>query len=338
MFAAVDVHELSKSFRTRKPRGPGLRARVADVVAPRSCAVRAVDNISFRVQPGERVAFIGPNGAGKSTTLKILAGILSPSGGRVTVAGLVPSRDRYQLGFAIGTVFGQRSQLWYQLAPRDTLELLARVYELPRAVWRSRLDALVHAFELASVLDRPVRQLSLGERMRCEVAASLLHGPRVLFLDEPTIGLDVTAKATIRELLHKRSTEDGTTLLLTSHDTGDIEQVCDRVIIIHGGRILLDASVSELKRRYLRSRRITLITAAERVELPAAVGACLVSAAPHRTTVEIEAGDAAVGALVDAVLRQTTLRDLVIDDPPMDEIIRSIYRSADEDEEGGEAA
>jgi ABC-2 type transport system ATP-binding protein len=334
MSAAIDVQQLSKSFRTREPRGPGLRARVADVFAPRSCAVRAIDGISFGVEAGERVAFIGPNGAGKSTTLKILAGILTPTSGNVTVAGLVPWRDRHALGFAIGTVFGQRSQLWYQLAPRDTLELLARVYELPRAVWRARLDALVDAFELTPLLDRPVRQLSLGERMRCEVAASLLHAPPVLFLDEPTIGLDVTAKATIRELLHQRSTEDGTTLLLTSHDTGDIEQVCDRVVIIHRGRILLDATVGELKRRYLRSRLITLVTASEHVELPAAAGARLVSAAPHRTTVEIDAGDAGVGTLVDAVLRQTTLRDLVIDDPPMDEIIRSIYRSADE----GEAA
>jgi viologen exporter family transport system ATP-binding protein len=336
MSAAVDVQELSKSFRTREPRGPGLRARVADVVAPRSRAVRAIDRISFRIEAGERVAFIGPNGAGKSTTLKILAGILSPTNGHATVAGLVPWLDRQALGFAIGTVFGQRSQLWYQLAPRDTIELLARVYELPRDVWRARLAALVEAFELAPLLDRPVRQLSLGERMRCEVAASLLHAPRVLFLDEPTIGLDVTAKATIRELLHRRSTDDGTTLLLTSHDTGDIEQVCDRVVIIHRGRILLDATVGELKRRYLRARRITLVTASEHVDLPAVAGARLVSAAPHRTMVEIDAGDAAIGVLVDAVLRQTTLRDLVIDDPPMDEIIRSIYRSADHDD--GEAA
>lgn len=337
--AAVDVKELTKSFRARIPRGSGLRARLADVLAPRSRDVRAIDGVSFRVAPGERVAFIGPNGAGKSTTLKILAGILTPGGGHVTVDGLVPWRDRHALGFAIGTVFGQRSQLWYQLAPRDTLELLARVYELPRDVWRARLDALVDAFELGALLDRPVRQLSLGERMRCEVAASLLHAPRVIFLDEPTIGLDVTAKATIRELLHRRSIEDGTTLLLTSHDTGDIEQVCDRVIIIHRGRILLDASVGEVKRRYLRSRRITLVTSDERIQLPAHLDARAVSSAPHRTTVEIDAGDAAVGALVDAVLRQTTLRDLIIDDPPLDDVIRSIYRTADTvDEPDGEAA
>ena len=338
MSPAVDVQELAKSFRTRESRGRGIRSRVADVFAPRSRAMRAIDRISFRIDAGERVAFIGPNGAGKSTTLKILAGILVPTNGHVSVTGLVPWRDRHALGFAIGTVFGQRSQLWYQLTPRDTLELLARVYELPRGVWRAQLDALVQSFELAALLDRPVRQLSLGERMRCEVAASLLHAPRVIFLDEPTIGLDVTAKATIRELLHRRSTEDGTTLLLTSHDTGDIEQVCERVVIIHRGRILLDAAVGELKRRYLRSRRITLVTASERVELPNEVGARLVTAVPHRTTVEIDAGDAGIGALVDAVVRQTTLRDLIIDDPPLDDVIRSIYRTADASEGEGEAA
>jgi ABC-2 type transport system ATP-binding protein len=335
MQAAVEVQDLTKWFETRQSRGRGVRARLADLVAPRSARVQAVDRISFRIEPGERVAFIGPNGAGKSTTLKILAGILYPSDGHVAVNGFVPWVDRHALGFTIGTVFGQRSQLWYQLAPRDTFELLARVYEVPRDVWRARLDALVSAFEIGPLLDRPVRQLSLGERMRCELAASLLHSPLTVFLDEPTIGLDVTAKAAIRELLHKSSTDHGTTLLLTSHDTGDIEQVCDRVVIIHRGRILLDDRVGEVKRRFLRSRRITLLTAAEHVELPAIVGARVVTRAPHITTVEIDAGDAAIGALVDAVQRQTQLRDLSIDDPPLDDVIRSIYRTADLD---GEAA
>ena len=260
MTIAVDVQDLTKSFRTRMPRGGGARARVADVFAPVSRDVLAVDRISFRIGAGERIAFIGPNGAGKSTTLKILAGILHPTSGHIEVAGLVPSRDRHALGFAIGTVFGQRSQLWYNLAARDTLELLAHVYEIPRDAWRARLAELTDAFALGPLLSRPVRQLSLGERMRCEIAASLLHSPRVLFLDEPTIGLDVTAKAAIRELLHRRSREEGTTLLLTSHDTGDIEEVCDRVIVIHRGRILLDATVAEMKQRYLPpKRRVTLV-------------------------------------------------------------------------------
>lgn len=257
--AAVEIQDLRKSFRARKARRAGARARLADLVAPRTERVMAVDGVSLRIEPGERVAFIGPNGAGKSTTLKILAGILYPDSGRVTVDGLVPWRDRRTLGFRVGTVFGQRSQLWYQLPARATFELLAHVYELPHAVRRARLDALVHAFALEPLLDRPVRQLSLGERMRCEVAASLLHAPRVLFLDEPTIGLDVTAKATIRELLQHRADAEGTTLLLTSHDTGDIEEVCDRVIIINHGRILLDTSIDELKRRYLRTRQVTIV-------------------------------------------------------------------------------
>jgi ABC-2 type transport system ATP-binding protein len=255
---AIHIQDLRKSFRTRRSRGPGARAHIADLIKPRTERVMAVDGVSLRIEPGERVAFIGPNGAGKSTTLKILAGILYPDSGHATVDGLVPWRDRNQLGHRIGTVFGQRSQLWYQLPARATLELLGHVYELPRDVLRTRLDALIHAFALEPLLDRPVRQLSLGERMRCEVAASLLHAPRVLFLDEPTIGLDVTAKATIRELLQRRANEDGTTLLLTSHDTGDIEEVCDRVVIIHRGRILLDTSIEDLKRRYLTTRQVTV--------------------------------------------------------------------------------
>jgi ABC-2 type transport system ATP-binding protein len=255
---AIHIQDLKKSFRTRRSRGAGARAHLADLFTPRTERVMAVDGVSLRIEAGERVAFIGPNGAGKSTTLKILAGILYPDSGNVTVDGLVPWRDRNALGHRIGTVFGQRSQLWYQLPARATLELLGHVYELPRDVLRTRLDALVHAFALEPLLDRPVRQLSLGERMRCEVAASLLHAPRILFLDEPTIGLDVTAKATIRDLLQRRATEDGTTLLLTSHDTGDIEEVCDRVVIIHRGRILLDTSIDELKRRYLTTRQVTV--------------------------------------------------------------------------------
>ena len=246
MSTAVDVQELSKSFRARQPRGPGLRARIADVVAPRSRAVRAIDRISFRIEAGERVAFIGPNGAGKSTTLKILAGILYPSAGHVEVAGLVPWRDRHALGFAVGTVFGQRSQLWYQLAPRDTLELLARVYELPRDIWRARLDALVHAFELDAILDRPVRQLSLGERMRCEVAASLLHAPRVLFLDEPFESVDPVSARTIRSVL-QRFTASGGTVVFSSHVMDTVERLCDHVAILDQGRLVASGATDDVR-------------------------------------------------------------------------------------------
>jgi ABC-2 type transport system ATP-binding protein len=326
---AVELHDLCKTFRARRTRGAGVRARLADLFAPRAEQVRAVDRVSLRIERGERVAFIGPNGAGKSTTLKILAGILHPDSGTVLVDGLVPWRDRHALGFRVGTVFGQRSQLWYQLPARATFELLAHVYELSPEVRRRRLDALVAAFALQPLLDRPVRQLSLGERMRCEVAASLLHAPRLLFLDEPTIGLDVSAKATIRELLHEQSTNDGTTLLLTSHDTGDIEQVCDRVVIINRGSILLDAPVDELKRRYLRKRRITVVTAAEHFDASRLEPATVIASSPHRLTVEVEASDSAVGTLVTTILRHTEVRDLIVDDPPLDDVIRHLYAGAD---------
>src|SRR6185369_11604450 len=178
--------------------------------------VQAIDGLSFSIAPGERVAFIGPNGAGKSTTLKVLAGILRPDAGEVRVLDFVPSDERRRLAFHIGTVFGQRSQLWYQLPPRDTFELLGRVYEIDRRRHRRRIDALTSVFEIGPLIDTPVRQLSLGERMRCEIVASLLHSPHMLFLDEPTIGLDVSAKAVIRELLRTESEREGITLLLTS--------------------------------------------------------------------------------------------------------------------------
>src|SRR5687768_6817732 len=232
---AISLCGLTKSFRARKARGSTAWARVQDFVSPITRSVLAVDRVSFSIEPGERVAFIGPNGAGKSTTLKVLSGILHPDAGSAQVMGLVPWQDRQALGFHIGTVFGQRSQLWYHLPARDTFELLGRVYELDRAEQRRRVAELSEAFELGAHWDKPVSQLSLGERMRAEVAASLLHRPQVLFLDEPTIGLDVTAKAVMRDLLQRQSEQDGSTLLLTSHDTGDIERVCQRVVVIHGG-------------------------------------------------------------------------------------------------------
>ena len=193
--AAIEVRDLRKVFTVRE-RDPGLTAAVRSLFRAKTREVVAVDGISFTIEPGERVAFVGPNGAGKSTTIKVMSGILFPTEGEVRVAGHVPWEDRTALGFKIGTVFGQRTQLWYHLPARDTFDLLARVYELDEAEYRRRRDDLVDVFSLGPLLGKPVRQLSLGERMRCELVASLLHRPEVLFLDEPTIGLDVTAKAT----------------------------------------------------------------------------------------------------------------------------------------------
>ncbi len=325
---AVELAGLSKSFHVRKARAGGVAARLHDFFVPQTHAVLAVDRLSFSIAPGERVAFIGPNGAGKSTTLKMLAGILHPDAGEARVLGLVPSRQRHQLAFRIGVVFGQRSQLWYQLPPRDTFELLGRVYEIERREHRRRMDALTSLFELGAFIDTPVRQLSLGERMRCEIAASLLHSPRMLFLDEPTIGLDVSAKAVIRELLRAESDRDRVTLLLTSHDTGDMERVCERVIVIHRGRLLWDGPIAELRRSYLTAKRVTVWSDAERLEL-AMPGVRVLVTGSYRTELEVQLEITSLGQVVDAALRQGTVRDLAVEDAPLDAVIRALYAEAD---------
>jgi ABC-2 type transport system ATP-binding protein len=244
------------------------------------------------------------------------------------VLGLEPSRQRRDLAFRIGTVFGQRSQLWYQLPPRDTFELLGRVYEIAPAEHRRRIDVLTAAFGLGPLLDTPVRQLSLGERMRCEIAASLLHAPRLLFLDEPTIGLDVSAKAVIRELLHSESTRHGVTLLLTSHDTADIERVCERVIVIHRGRLLWDGPIADLRRRYLTTKRLTVWSEAERLELRLP-GVRVLSSGDYRTELEVSLDIVAVGPVIDAALAQSAVRDLAVEDAPLDAVIRTLYAEAE---------
>jgi ABC-2 type transport system ATP-binding protein len=325
---AVDIHGLSKTFRVRRTRDGRIGSRLHDVLRPLTEPVVAVDRVSFAIAPGERVAFIGPNGAGKSTTLKILAGILRPDGGDARVLGLIPAQQRHALAFRIGTVFGQRSQLWYQLPPRDTFELLGRIYELDDAAHRRRIGALTSMFALGPLLDTPVRQLSLGERMRCEIAASLLHSPRLLFLDEPTIGLDVSAKAAIRELLHAESIERGVTLLLTSHDTGDMERVCDRVIVMHRGRLLWDGPITRLRRSYLKTKRITVWSEAERLDI-VLPGVRAVSSSAFRTELEVALETTSLGQVVDAALRQGAIRDLAVDDAPLDDVIRALYADAD---------
>jgi len=198
---------------------------VKSLVRPDYRETRAVAGVCFRVNEGEALAFIGPNGAGKSTTIKMLTGILHPTSGRATVLGRVPWLERERLAFDIGSVFGQKSQLWLHLPPADSLGLLARIYEIPRADYLSRLERLVELFEIGPLMTTPVRKLSLGERMRCEVAAALIHSPRLVFLDEPTIGLDVIARQTIRDLIRRMNREEGVTVFLTSHDVGDASAI-----------------------------------------------------------------------------------------------------------------
>src|SRR5262245_143608 len=325
--AAIEVEGLGKTFRVRH-RAPGFWGAVRHVFAPATRDVVAVEGVTFRIAAGERVAFVGPNGAGKSTTIKMLTGILHPTAGTARVAGFVPWEERTRLGFRIGTVFGQRSQLWYHLPAGDTFDLLARVYEMDDATYRERRARLVEAFGLGALLGKPVRALSLGERMRCELTASLLHAPDLLFLDEPTIGLDVTAKAVIRDLVRERSRQEGCTVLLASHDTGDMESVCERVIVIHRGRVLLDRPVSALRRSYIRRKVVTLATTEPNVTVTLP-GVTVRERAAHRTVLEVDTSITPVEAVVQAALAATRLEDLSVEDPPMEEIVKAIYASAE---------
>ena len=327
MTTAIDIEELGKTFLVHE-RGKGLRAAFATLFSAPRREVVAVKDVSFRIASGERVAFVGPNGAGKSTTIKILSGILHPTSGRAEVAGCVPWLQRRALAYRIGTVFGQRSQLWYHLPASDTFDLLARMYDTDPVQYQRRRASLVEAFDIAAILDQPVRQLSLGQRMRCEIVASLLHAPPILFLDEPTIGLDVAAKATIRDVVRDLSDREGRTVLLTSHDTGDMERVCDRVIVIHRGTILIDAPIDDLRRKFIRRKLVTLHTADPTFD-PRLPGVRIVAERPHRTDLEVDLDRTPVDAVVQAALRATTLHDLTVQDPPMDEIVQAIYREAD---------
>jgi ABC-2 type transport system ATP-binding protein len=330
MTAAIDVRELSKRFVSRR-RAPGIRAALRQLFAPEHIEHVAVDQVSFRIEPGERVAFVGPNGAGKSTTIKMLSGILHPSGGTASVLGLVPWQERRRLAYRIGAVFGQRSQLWYHLPALDTFELLGRVYDRDRVGHQRRLSELTARFELGPELQKPVRELSLGQRMRCEVVASLLHDPDIIFLDEPTIGLDVTAKAVIRDVLREQSRREGKTLLFTSHDTGDMESVCDRVIIIHHGRVLIDQPIAELRQAHLRHKLLTVETVEPDVPIDVSVdlpGVTVVDRQPHRLELRVDLDRLPVERAVQHVMARARLRDLTINDPPMEEIIRELYGRA----------
>ena len=321
MSPIITVRNLRKSYRYTK--SSGLLA----AVFPGYQTINALDDLSFDVAAGERVAIIGPNGAGKSTTLKILTGILEPSEGTASVLGLTPWRDRIALAHRIGVVFGQHSQLWSELPVRESFALLRHIYGLDSKVFAARLDRMVERFALAPLLGQPVNRLSLGQRMRCELVASLLHGPSVLFLDEPTIGLDITAKAAMRDLIKDQAHDEGQTVLLTSHDTRDIELVSDRVIVINAGRIVVDQSTSELRRRFLGRKLVTIRSVAAEImlDLP---GVTRRSAEPHQSQFEVDTRTLHVERLIEAALAVGGIEDITIEDPPMEEVIHDIYASA----------
>lgn len=312
--AAVELENLRKTFTLT--RGWGLNKVRKEIVA--------VDDISLSVPAGQAIAFIGPNGAGKSTTIKMLTGILHPTSGTARLLGLNPWRNRRELAYQIGVVFGQRSQLWYHLPPRDTLELLARIYNIDRHEYIKRRDVLAQRFDLSPFWNIPVRKLSLGQRMRAEVAASLLHSPRLLFLDEPTIGLDVIARQELRDLIREWNRNEGLTVFLTSHDTGDIERVAQRVVVINHGRVVLDDEVTAMRRQYLESKILSVRfhNSIPEITIP---GVTFIQKSEYTLKLEVNTRITPIEAVMNQILQAGSVADIAIEDPPLEEAIAYIY-------------
>ncbi|MGA5357179.1 ABC transporter ATP-binding protein [Streptomyces purpurascens] len=286
--------------------------------------VRAVDSISFRVERGEMVGYIGPNGAGKSTTIKMLTGILTPSAGRLRVAGIDPSRERTRLAHRIGVVFGQRTTLWWDLPLVDSYRLMHRMYRIPDVRYRENLDRLVELLDLGDLLDVPVRQLSLGQRMRGDIAAALLHDPEVLYLDEPTIGLDVVSKSKVREFLREMNAERGTTVLLTTHDLQDIEQLCKRVMVIDHGRMMYDGPLAGLHEAGESERTLVVDFERELPPIDAPAPARVVRVDGPRQWLAFPAAESAA-PLVARIAAEYPLVDLSVREPDIEAVIAKMY-------------
>ena len=313
--ALVELDAVVKEFTVAHRAGRLRRQRTV---------VRAVDGVSLAVEAGAMVGYIGPNGAGKSTTVKLCTGVLVPTSGRVRVAGVDPTRARLDVARRIGVVFGQRTQLWWDLPLSDSFELLRHVYRVDVARHRANVASFVEVLELGGFLETPVRQLSLGQRMRGELAAALLHDPPILFLDEPTIGLDLVSKEAVRRFLLELNQERGVTVLLTTHDLVDVERLCRRLVIIDHGRLIEDTTVDEIKERHGAER--VLVVELEEPRPPLDVpGAKVVRTEGVRQWLRFSRDDHTAPAVLAEVAAQAPVRDLTIEELPIEEIIRRIY-------------
>lgn len=314
----IQVNELEKRFQIAE-RQAGLWGALKGLARRRYREVAALHGVSFEIGRGELVGYIGPNGAGKSTTIKILSGILVPSGGDCRVAGLVPWQSRVEHVARIGVVFGQRTQLWWDLPVIESLELLRDIYRVPLGTYRRTTDELIELLDLETLLDVPVRQLSLGQRMRCDLAASLIHEPDILFLDEPTIGLDAVSKLAMRDFVKRRNRERGTTVLLTTHDMDDIEALCSRVMLINHGTLLLDGTVDDLR----SDRRRVVVDFQGEPDLTESHERVVGERNGERITFEVTG---AVAAFVAEITASYGIHDLTVEHPPIEETVAELYQ------------
>lgn len=319
----IRVENLHKHFKVARHHRGGLGA-VRNLLEREYHLVRAVDGISFEIHPGELVGYLGPNGAGKSTTLKMLAGLLVPTGGALEINGCLPWRDRKVYVASIGAVFGQRSTLWWDLPVIESLEMLRHIYKIPLQRFEQNLAEFRQILELDPFLDTPVRSLSLGQRMRADLCAALLHNPALLFLDEPTIGLDVVAKERIRQFIRHIHQEHGTTILLTTHDLSDVEKLCERVMIIDHGSLLYDGALTALRERFGGQRQL-IVDLAENYPNVDVDGAQIATRQEQRVTYQFERGQISASELIVRVSQRYRIRDLQVREPQIEETIRRIY-------------
>ena len=320
---AIEVKHLSKTFKS-KQKEKGIKGSLKAILRPKYVQKKAVNNISFEVAKGEIIAFIGPNGAGKSTTIKMMTGILYPTSGEISVMGINPQKQRKQLAHKIGCVFGQKEQLWIHLTPYDNFKFFGAIYDIPSQVVEKRIEEYKQIFELDEFINTPVRGLSLGQRMICEIVASLIHQPEILFLDEPTIGLDPVIKEKIRVFIKRLNKEKKTTIFLTSHDVGDIEKLCKRVIIINDGKIVLDDTMENLKYHYL-DKKIVEAKMNTKINLQDVDGITILKDKDYNLKIEVDLNKKSI---TDAIklLDPDKIIDINISNTPLESIISSIYQ------------
>ena len=314
---------ISKTFRVAK-RNAGMREAMRALFHREYEEIHALSDVSFRIGDGEMVGYIGPNGAGKSSTIKVMSGILYPDCGECVIDGRIPWRDRQAHAAHIGVVFGQRSQLWWDVPVIDSMALLSDIYRLPPAVYRSSLAELTELLDLSEILRTPTRQLSLGQRMRCEIAASLLHRPSILFLDEPTIGLDAVSKLAVRAFIRKINRERGTTVILTTHDMQDIEALTERILLIGSGKILLDGSLTELKNRVTRVRTMKIRYGGG--ELPVIHGVTITENREGHARLAVDTGTVGISEVIAALSARLNLTDLSVEGVSAEELVVGLYR------------
>jgi ABC-2 type transport system ATP-binding protein len=328
----IEVKDLTKEFRTFRRR-EGVLGAVQNLFVREYVTVRAVDHVSFAIERGEMVGYIGANGAGKSTTIKVLTGILVPTSGHVVSNGFVPYRERRRYTKHIGVVFGQRTQLWWDIAVIESFKLLKEIYEIPERAYRQRLDMFSDLLDLKEYLHTPVRKLSLGERMRCDLAASLLHNPPLLFLDEPTIGLDVVAKDRIREFLKEVNRTEGTTVLLTTHDLSDIEELSKRIIIIDKGHILFDGDLGQMKKRLAKYNQVKffLKDRSQVAHLAQVQTNGIVCERVDELTylIRFDREQHSSAEVIRQIVNTLEVRDIFVEEEPIEEIVKRIYLSGE---------